>query len=64
MSSADFSVGLQLSSSVTALNQQLQRVSNSNTAAVAELASKVEAMQGDIGQIKELLMTLVDRQQG
>lgn len=55
---------LQLTASVAILHQQIGAVSSSNAAAVTELVSKVDGMQSDIGQIKELLTALVAKQQG
>lgn len=54
---------LQLSPSVSSINHQLEVVADSSAAAVAELAAKVEGLQGDIGQIKELLLALLAKQQ-
>lgn len=53
----------QLSSSVAGMNQQLEAVAGSSAAAVAELATKVEGLQGEIGLVKELLLALLAKQQ-
>ncbi|WIA22614.1 hypothetical protein OEZ86_009594 [Tetradesmus obliquus] len=53
----------QLSSSVAGMNQQLEAVAGNSAAAVAELATKVEGLQGEIGLVKELLLALLAKQQ-
>jgi hypothetical protein len=54
---------VQLSTSVTSMNQQLEVVADSSATAVAELSAKVDGLQGEIGQVKELLLALLARQQ-
>jgi hypothetical protein len=56
-------VFLQLSLSVASMNQQLEAVAGSSATAVAELAIKVDGLQGEIGQVKELLLALLAQQQ-
>ncbi|KAF6261993.1 hypothetical protein COO60DRAFT_1699557 [Scenedesmus sp. NREL 46B-D3] len=53
----------QLSTSVSNMNQQLEVVAGSSAAAVAELTAKVDGLQGEVGQIKELLLALLAKQQ-
>jgi hypothetical protein len=48
---------------MASINQQLEAVAGSSTAAVAELAAKVDGLQGEMGQVKELLLALLAKQQ-
>jgi hypothetical protein len=45
------------------MNQQLEVVADSSATAVAELSAKVDGLQGEIGQVKELLLALLAKQQ-
>lgn len=42
----------------------MKSVAASSTAAVAELSVKLDSLSSDMGQMKQLLMALLERQQG
>lgn len=54
---------LQLSSTVVRINQEVESVATSSAAAVAGLSGKLDSLQDDVGQMKQLLMALLERQQ-
>lgn len=54
---------LQVSSTVGGLSQQVESVAATSAAAVAELSTKLDSLQSDVGQMKQLLMALLERQQ-
>lgn len=54
---------VQLSSKVGSLNQQVESVAATSAAAVAELSVKLDGLQSDVGQMKQLLLALLERQQ-
>lgn len=56
-------VCVQLSSTVGSLNQQIDSVATASAVSAAELTVKMDTLQGDVAQMKQLLMTLLERQQ-
>lgn len=56
-------VTLQVSTTVSSLSQQVASVAATSTAAVAELSTKLDSLQSDVGAMKQLLMALLERQQ-
>ena len=54
---------LQLSSTVNSLNQQVESVATASAVAAAELTVKVDSLQSDVAQMKQLLMALLEKAQ-
>lgn len=54
---------MQVSSTVHNLSHQVEAVAETSAAAVAELSTKLDSLQSDVGQMKQLLMALLERQQ-
>jgi hypothetical protein len=48
---------------VGGLSQQVESVAATSSAAVAELSVKLDSLQSDVGQMKQLLMAILERQQ-
>lgn len=53
----------QVSGTVSSLSQQVESVATTSAAAVAELSVKLDRLHSDVGQMKQLLMALLERQQ-
>jgi hypothetical protein len=54
---------VQVSGTVSSLSQQVDAVAATSAAAVAELSVKLDSLHSDVGQMKQLLMALLERQQ-
>jgi uncharacterized protein YceH (UPF0502 family) len=55
---------LQLAGSVSDLQAQVQAAGAASAAAVSDLGGRLEGLQGDVAEMKQLLLALLSRQQG